>query len=96
MISEYRVSIDRFLELKENVILPTMEKMKKELEQDGWYCLIGDLNPFDKFEIRKKNAGKIWLRFTVNSGYRKQNKPICFCFLRKRQSNNLRRYLESK
>lgn len=56
MISEYRVSIDRFSELKENVILPTMEKMKKELEQDGWYCLIGDLNPLDKFEIRKKNA----------------------------------------
>jgi len=56
VISEYRESIERFLEFIGKFILPAMEKTRKELEQDGWYCLIGDLNPFDKFEIRKKNA----------------------------------------
>lgn len=39
-----------YSELRRSVILPALEKVRDELEQDGWYCFIADLNPFDKIE----------------------------------------------
>jgi hypothetical protein len=40
--------------LRKYVILPTLEDIRDELEKDGWYCFIGDLNPFNKIQDIKK------------------------------------------
>lgn len=42
--------LNSYMELRRSVILPVLQKIRVELEQDGWYCFIADLNPFDKIE----------------------------------------------
>jgi hypothetical protein len=42
--------LNSYTELRRSVILPVLKKIRVELEQDGWYCFIADLNPFDKIE----------------------------------------------
>lgn len=32
--------------LREKLIIPTVKNIARDLEQEGWYCIIGDLNPF--------------------------------------------------
>ncbi len=46
----YAGYLKSYAELRRSVILPALEKIRGELEQDGWYCFIADLNPFDKIE----------------------------------------------
>jgi hypothetical protein len=46
----YAGYLKSYAELRRSVILPALEKIRVELEQDGWYCFIADLNPFDKIE----------------------------------------------
>lgn len=35
-----------FNKLREELIIPTVKNITHDLEQEGWYCIIGDLNPF--------------------------------------------------
>lgn len=33
-------------ELREKLIIPTVKRIARDLEQEGWYCVIGNINPF--------------------------------------------------
>ena len=33
-------------ELREKLIIPTVKRIAHDLEQEGWYCIIGNINPF--------------------------------------------------
>lgn len=46
--------LNSYTELRRSVILPVLEKVKVELEQDGWYCFVADLNPYDKIECTSR------------------------------------------
>jgi hypothetical protein len=35
-----------FNKLREKLIIPAIKNIAHDLEQEGWYCVIGDLNPF--------------------------------------------------
>ena len=37
---------EEFNELRENLVVPTIKNIAHDLEQEGWYCVIGTLNPF--------------------------------------------------
>jgi hypothetical protein len=37
---------EEFNELRENLVVPIVKTIAHDLEQEGWYCVIGTLNPF--------------------------------------------------
>ena len=58
----------KFNDLREKLIIPTIKNIAHDLEQEGWYCVIGDLNPF------KYNP-------SLNSPTSPKLKPSCFTSL---------------
>jgi hypothetical protein len=46
--------LHEYLKIREREILPALEDLRGKLEEDGWYCFIGDLNPFDKMQDNKE------------------------------------------
>lgn len=37
---------EEFNELRGKLVIPTVKNIAHDLEQEGWYCVIGTLNPF--------------------------------------------------
>lgn len=59
---------EEFNKLRERLIIPTIKNIAHDLEQEGWYSVIGDLNPF------KNNP-------FLNSPISPELKPSCFTSL---------------
>lgn len=57
-----------FNKLREKLIIPAIKNIAHDLEQEGWYCVIGDLNPF------KNNT-------SLNSPTSQKLEPSCFTSL---------------
>ncbi len=45
-----------YLEIREREIFPALEEVKRELEEDGWYCFIGDLKSSHKIKGDKNKC----------------------------------------
>jgi len=54
--------------LRENTVFPIIQRIVIDLEQEGWYCVVGDEIPYNIKESLE------------NSTY-KENKPYCFTSL---------------
>jgi hypothetical protein len=54
--------------LRENTVFPTIQRIVTDLEQEGWYCVVGDEIPYKIKESLE------------NSTY-KENRPYCFTSL---------------
>jgi len=78
-------SIDKFSALIENVILPSIEKIKWELEQEGWYGIIGNLNPFTESKNLKESLDINAFGFTSLSIIDVENRPVQYVYIYSRE-----------
>ncbi len=40
--------------MREKLVIPTIKNIAHDVEQEGWYCVIGNLNPFRNNPISPK------------------------------------------